>query len=77
MHTYSSLHLHSALLKMMTNRYGNYVIQKAIDTAELRQKQALVLLIHPHLPLMQRYTYGKHIAYKVKSLLSRASLGQW
>ncbi len=61
----------------MTNRYGNYVIQKAIDTAQPRQKQVLVMLIHPLLPLMQRYTYGKHIAYKVRSLLSRASLAQW
>lgn len=61
----------------MTNRYGNYVIQKALDVAVPKQKQELVMLIHPHLPLMRKYTYGKHIVYKVRSLLSRGSLAQW
>ncbi len=62
---------------MMTNRYGNYVIQKALDTAVPEQKQELVMLIHPHLSLIQKYTYGKHIVYKVRALLSRGSLTQW
>lgn len=69
--------IHSILLKMMTNRYGNYVIQKALDVAVPEQKQELVMLIYPHLPIMRRYTYGKHIVYKVRGLLSSISLAQW
>ena len=61
----------------MTNKYGNYVIQKAIDVAEPRQKQELVLLIHPYLSQMSNYQYGRHIAFKIKNLLARASTSQW
>lgn len=51
---------------MMKDQYANYVIQKMIEIAEAPQRKLLIQRIKPHLPVLRKYTYGKHIIAKLE-----------
>jgi pumilio RNA-binding family len=51
---------------MMKDQYANYVVQKMIDVAEPAQRQLLMTRIKPHLGILRKYTYGKHIIAKLE-----------
>lgn len=57
------------LLTMMKDQFANYVVQRMLDVVEGDQKDLLLQQIKPHLPLLRRVTYGKHIITKVEKLL--------
>ncbi|CAG7835810.1 unnamed protein product [Allacma fusca] len=56
----------SPLNVMMKDQYANYVVQKMIDVAEPTQRQLLMTRIKPHLAILRKYTYGKHIIAKLE-----------
>jgi len=60
---------HGALYTMMKDQYANYVIQKMIEIAEPPQKKLLIQRIKPHLPVLRKYTYGKHIIAKLEKYM--------
>lgn len=61
----------------MKDQYANYVIQKMIEIAEPPQKKLLIQRIKPHLPILRKYTYGKHIIAKLEKymMLKATDLG--
>ncbi|OLY80306.1 Pumilio-like protein [Smittium mucronatum] len=58
------------LVIMMKDQYANYVVQKMLDVVTGSQRDTLLMRIHPHLPSLRKFTYGKHLIYKVETLLS-------
>jgi len=60
---------HGALYTMMKDQYANYVIQKMIEIAEPPQKKLLIQRIKPHLPVLRKYTYGKHMIAKLEKYM--------
>lgn len=54
---------------MMKDQYANYVIQKMIEIAEATQKKLLIQRIKPHLAVLRKYTYGKHIIAKLEKYM--------
>ena len=67
----------SALYTMMKDQFANYVVQKMIDVADPAQRQLLIRKIRPHVALLRRYAYGKHILAKLEKyyIKSNAELG--
>ncbi|KAK4336826.1 hypothetical protein RND71_043947 [Anisodus tanguticus] len=53
----------------MKDQYANYVIQKMIEIAEATQKKLLIQRIKPHLAVLRKYTYGKHIIAKLEKYM--------
>ena len=49
------------VMKVMTDKYGNYVIQKAIESARGELRQELVLKIRVHEARLKEFVCGKHI----------------
>ncbi|ESO06703.1 hypothetical protein HELRODRAFT_106294 [Helobdella robusta] len=63
----------TALYLMMKDQYANYVVQKMIDIAEPPQRKLLLQRIRPHVPLLKRYSYGKHILSKLEKFYHKCS----
>eukprot|EP01064_Diplonema_japonicum_P031539 TRINITY_DN5691_c1_g1_i5.p1 TRINITY_DN5691_c1_g1~~TRINITY_DN5691_c1_g1_i5.p1 ORF type:complete len:159 (+),score=22.70 TRINITY_DN5691_c1_g1_i5:54-530(+) len=59
---------HSELFSLMKDQYANYVAQKIIDLSDETTQRTIVEHIKPHLHLLRRYTYGKHIISRVEKL---------
>lgn len=53
---------------MMKDQFGNYVIQKILDSCTDKQREILVNRIKVHLQSLKKYTYGKHIVARVEQL---------
>jgi pumilio RNA-binding family len=63
---------HPALLTMMRDRFGNYIVQRVIALAQGPQRDALLWKLHEYMPALKKSnTYGKHII----SALERAQGG--
>ncbi|KAH8862403.1 Maternal protein pumilio [Schistosoma japonicum] len=56
----------SVLVMMMKDQFANYVIQKMLDVAEQPIRKELMTQIRPHLGMLRKYTYGKHIISKME-----------
>uniref|UniRef100_A0A3Q0KTV0 Putative pumilio n=1 Tax=Schistosoma mansoni TaxID=6183 RepID=A0A3Q0KTV0_SCHMA len=56
----------SVLVMMMKDQFANYVIQKMLDVAEQPIRKELMIQIRPHLGILRKYTYGKHIINKME-----------
>jgi hypothetical protein len=54
------------LLVMMKDQYANYVIQKIMDLLDDAERETLITRVKPHLPILKKYTYGKHIITRVE-----------
>jgi hypothetical protein len=65
-----------AVLVMMKDPYGNYVIQKALDVCHARERERLVNAIREHLHAVRKLTYGKHIMAHIEKLEAQASHGK-
>jgi len=61
------------LLVMMKDQFANYVIQKIMDLLEDPERDILVQKIKPHLAILKKYTYGKHIITRVEKFFSSRS----
>lgn len=56
----------SVLCMLMKDQYANYVVQKMLDVAEQPVRRELMNQIRPHLNMLRKYTYGKHIINKME-----------
>ncbi len=54
------------LLIMMKDQFANYVIQKILDLLDDGDRETLIVRIKPHLAILKKYTYGKHIIARVE-----------
>ena len=51
---------------MMKDRYGNYVVQKLLDTAFGERRDALLRLLREHENTLRKFSYGKHILTRLE-----------
>ncbi|GAB4854974.1 hypothetical protein Ancab_023560 [Ancistrocladus abbreviatus] len=58
------------LQAMMKDPFGNYVVQKVIETSDDQTREFIISRIKVHLNALKRYTYGKHIVARVEKLLT-------
>lgn len=55
----------------MKDQYANYVIQKMIDVSEPTQRKIIMHKIKPHVNVLKKYTYGKHIIAKLEKFFQK------
>lgn len=55
---------------MMIDPFGNYVVQKVIETCDDYSRELILSRIKVHLNSLKRYTYGKHIVSRVEKLVT-------
>ncbi|CAG0914046.1 unnamed protein product [Notodromas monacha] len=60
-----------ALHVMMKDQFANYVVQKMLDLVEPGQRKVMVDLIKPHVAVLQKFTYGKHILAKLEKFVGQ------
>ncbi|XP_010543546.1 PREDICTED: pumilio homolog 4 [Tarenaya hassleriana] len=58
------------LQAMMKDPFGNYVVQKVLETCDDRSLELILSRIKVHLNALKRYTYGKHIVARVEKLIT-------
>jgi pumilio RNA-binding family len=61
----------NALETMMKDQYANYVVQKILDVCDAQQRKFLITRIHPHIPSLKKYTYGKHIIARLEKIIGK------
>lgn len=55
---------------MMKDPFGNYVVQKVLETCDDQSRELILSRIKVHLTALKRYTYGKHIVSRVEKLIA-------
>ncbi|KAJ7970499.1 putative Pumilio [Quillaja saponaria] len=58
------------LQAMMKDPFGNYVVQKVLETCDDRSLELILSRIKVHLNALKKYTYGKHIVSRVEKLIT-------
>ncbi|KAF9674901.1 hypothetical protein SADUNF_Sadunf10G0175400 [Salix dunnii] len=58
------------LQAMMKDPFGNYVVQKVLETCNDQSLKLILSRIRVHLSALKRYTYGKHIVSRVEKLIT-------
>lgn len=58
------------LQAMMKDQFGNYVVQKVLETCDDQQRELILTRIKVHLNALKKYTYGKHIVARVEKLVA-------
>ncbi|XP_047939103.1 pumilio homolog 4-like isoform X1 [Salvia hispanica] len=58
------------LQAMMKDPFGNYVVQKVLETCDDKSRELILSRIKVHLSALKRYTYGKHIVSRVEKLIA-------
>ncbi|GAA0139274.1 RNA metabolism protein [Lithospermum erythrorhizon] len=58
------------LQAMMKDPFGNYVVQKILETCDNDSRELILSRIKVHLSSLKRYTYGKHIVSGVEKLIT-------
>lgn len=58
------------LQAMMKDPFGNYVVQKVLETCDDQSRELLLSRIKVHLSTLKKYTYGKHIVSRVEKLIT-------
>jgi hypothetical protein len=71
----SSSSVNGPLQTMMKDQYANYVVQKMLDLAEPGQRKLLMNKIRPHMALLRKFTYGKHILVKLEKYFYKNGVG--
>ena len=54
----------------MKDQFGNYVVQKVLETCNDERRELIMSRIKVHLSALKKYTYGKHIVARVEKLLT-------
>lgn len=54
----------------MKDQFGNYVVQKVLETCDEQNRELILSRIKVHLNALKRYTYGKHIVARVEKLIT-------
>lgn len=55
---------------MMKDPFGNYVVQKVLETCDDQSRELILSRIRIHLTALKKYTYGKHIVSRVEKLIA-------
>nr|GFB65907.1 pumilio homolog 4 [Tanacetum cinerariifolium] len=58
------------LQAMMKDPFGNYVVQKVLETCDDQTHEFILSRIKVHLAALKRYTFGKHIVSRVEKLVA-------
>ncbi|KAL3523488.1 hypothetical protein ACH5RR_016322 [Cinchona calisaya] len=58
------------LQAMMKDPFGNYVVQKVLETCDDQSRELIVSRIKVHLNALKKYTYGKHIVLRIEKLIA-------
>ncbi|KAI3721448.1 hypothetical protein L2E82_32459 [Cichorium intybus] len=58
------------LQAMMKDPFGNYVVQKVLETCDDQTHELILSRIKVHLAALKRYTFGKHIVSRVEKLVT-------
>ncbi|KAI3933403.1 hypothetical protein MKW98_006762 [Papaver atlanticum] len=58
------------LQAMMKDQFGNYVVQKVLETCDNHSCELILSRVRVHLNTLKRYTYGKHIVARVEKLVT-------
>jgi pumilio RNA-binding family len=65
------------LLEMMKDPFANYVVQKMLDVADSTHRRKMMNAIKPHIPMLRKFSYGKHITTKLEKYFQKhAANGQ-
>lgn len=54
---------------LMKDQFGNYVVQKVLQTCDDRHLEMILSSIKLHLNELKTYTYGKHIVSRIEKLI--------
>lgn len=54
----------------MRDPFGNYVVQKVLETCDDQSLGFILSRIKVHLNTLKRFTYGKHIVARVEKLIA-------
>ncbi len=76
-YTHTYIHTHSALATLMTDPYGNYVLQTSLDYAPPGMKRTLLYKIRPYLDTAKTYFMSKHLVTKVERLMAKSGPLWW
>jgi len=63
------------LLEMMKDQFANYVVQKMLDVADSSNRKKIMLAIKPHIPMLRKFSYGKHILAKLEKYFQKQNGG--
>ncbi|ONK72281.1 uncharacterized protein A4U43_C04F17710 [Asparagus officinalis] len=55
---------------MMKDQFGNYVVQKVLETCDDKNRELILSRVKVHLNALKKYTYGKHIVARVEKLVT-------
>eukprot|EP00494_Astrolonche_serrata_P022577 UN22834 len=61
----------SPLVSMVRDQYGNYVIQKMLETLNVTQRTKLIKKIQDLVPNIRKIAFGKHIVAKIEKLTGK------
>lgn len=61
----------------MKDPFGNYVVQKVLETCSDQSLELILSRIKVHLTALKRYTYGKHIVSRVEKLIATGGQGPY
>jgi len=61
----------SPLVSMVRDQYGNYVIQKMLETLNVPQRNKLIRKISEYVPNIRKIAFGKHIVAKIEKLTGK------
>jgi len=62
----------SPLVSMVRDQYGNYVIQKMLETLNVPQRTKLIRKIAEYVPNIRKIAFGKHIVAKIEKLTGKS-----
>jgi len=62
----------SPLVSMVRDQYGNYVIQKMLETLSYGQRNRLIVKIKEYVPNIRKIAFGKHIVLKIEKLTGKS-----
>ena len=57
------------LQELMKDQFGNYVVQRVLQTCDDKYLEMILSSIKLHLNELKNYTYGKHIVARVEKLI--------
>lgn len=55
----------------MKDQFANYVVQKMLDIADPVYRKKMMYAIKPHIPVLRKYSYGKHIITKLEKYFQK------
>ncbi|PIN11056.1 hypothetical protein CDL12_16336 [Handroanthus impetiginosus] len=58
------------LQAMMRDPFGNYVVQRVVETCDDDIRDLILSRIKVHLTVLKRYTYGRHFVSRVEKLVA-------